>query len=123
MVAEWWEGHGWSPVPQIFLPKLGVIAYVKNGDDKTDLAAAWLYMDNSVGVSILEWMVANPKASAIKCVRGINAISNYLQQAAKSMNYAVMLTTCKQESLGKLHERNGFQKTDTGMTHFVKGLL
>ena len=122
MVAKWWEGHGWSAVPLAILPKLGVIAFANNGNEQTDLAAAWLYMDNSVGVCMLEWTVTNPKSSGIKTVRGIKAVTDYLQNAAKRMDYGVMMTTCKQPALGRLHERNGFQKTDEGMIHLVKVL-
>jgi len=53
--AQWWSGHGWEPVPAVVLPKLGMMVV----DDEAPICAAWLYMDNSVGVSMLEWLVTN----------------------------------------------------------------
>ena len=36
------------------------------------------------------------------------------------MGYTVMLTTCKQESLAKVYEKTGFQRTDSNMIHLVQ---
>lgn len=117
MVRAWWEGHGFPPVPLAFLPQLGVIAHTG-----TDLAAAWLYMDNSCGVSMLEWLVTNPASSGRDSLRAIQAITQHLQTMATEFGYTVMLTAAKQPSLCRVHEKNGFLKTDEGMTHFVKRL-
>jgi len=38
------------------------------------------------------------------------------------MNYTVMLTTCKQESLAKVYEKSGFLQTDSEMIHLVQNL-
>jgi hypothetical protein len=86
------------------------------------IASGWLYMDNSVGVSILEWMVANPKANPKAVYRSIKAIVEFLKNQAKEMNYTVMLTTCKQESLAKVYEKNGFLRTDSEMIHLMQPL-
>ena len=119
IVEEWWKAHGWTAVPQIMLPKLGVIAFYA-GDKIEDAAAAWLYMDNSSPVCILEWMVTNPKLSATKTVRALKHITTFITSEAKANDYAVMLTTCKQQSLVKFHEKHGFVRSDDGMTHMVK---
>ncbi len=121
IVEEWWNSHGWTAVPQVMLPKLGVVAFY-DGENKQDAAAAWLYMDNSSPVCMLEWMVTNPKLSAAKTVRALKHIAEFLTGEAKHNGYAVMLTTCKQESLAKFHQKNGFQRTDGEMIHLVKSL-
>ena len=117
-VSAWWEGHGWSAVPRAILPKLGVVA--TRGDEQ--LAAAWLYMDNSCGVSIMEWIVTNPDAAPSATVRALKHITQFLTDEAKTCGYHTILTTCKQESLAKFHEKQGFTRSDDAMIHLVKHL-
>jgi hypothetical protein len=116
MVKSWWEAHGWPPVPGEILPKLGVI-WEHEG---VPVVAAWLYMDNSVGVCMLEWLVAAPDAPGKAVLRGIRHVVSFLQEEASRMDYNVMLTTCKQESLAKVYQKNGFNRTDDSMIHLIK---
>ncbi len=58
--SEWWKGHGFSPVQAALLPKLGMVVE----QDRTPVAMAWLYLDNSTGVSMLEWILTNPANKA-----------------------------------------------------------
>jgi hypothetical protein len=118
IVKEWWAGHDWEGVPLDVLPSLGAIASVAG----EDVCAAWLYMDNSVGVCMLEWLVANPESSGKKILVAERMLQNFLEEEAKEMDYGVMLTTCKQESLARLHEKNGFMRTDSNMIHLIKFL-
>ncbi len=118
MVSEWWNAHGFPPVPQAILPRLGVVAEL----DGSPIAAAWLYMDNSGGVSMMEWLVTNPGNRPKDSFRAISTIVNFLGEEAVANGYGVMLTTCKQPSLAKVFERTGFQKTDEGMIHLIRGL-
>lgn len=118
VVATWWSGHGWDAVPLIMLPKLGAIAEI--GDEP--FAAGWLYMDNSCPVCMLEWLVADPKASSIKTVKALHRICDFMSIHAKELGYSAMLTTCKQESLVRFHTKRGFTRTDLNMTHLVKAL-
>jgi len=116
IVAGWWSAYGWSAVPYAILPKLGVVGTLGH----EPAAAGWLYMDNSVGVCMLEWLVTNPYCTGKESLRVINAITEHMKSVALSMNYGVMLTTCRQPSLARVHERNGFIKTDEGMIHLVR---
>lgn len=50
MIAKWCEAHGYKGIPPHILPKLGVVVQA----DGTDVAALWLYMDNSCGVAFAE---------------------------------------------------------------------
>ncbi len=79
-------------------------------------------MDNSIGVSILEWMVASPDAKPKAVYKSIKTIVEFLKLRAKDMGYSIMLTTCKQESLARVYEKTGFQRTDSGMIHLVQAL-
>jgi len=116
LLTSWWKGHGWDAVPAAILPKLGVVSK----EDGEPVAAAFLYMDNSVGVCWMEWFVANPAASGKAVIRAHRLICAFLKEEALRMDYGVMLTSCKQDSLVRLYERNGFQKTDSGVTHLIK---
>jgi hypothetical protein len=120
MVCGWWQGHDWDAVPPFFLPKLGAIAFVVDGDKTEDVAAAWLYMDNSAPVCWLEYMVSNPKANAGRAVKALRHLDTFLTGEAKATGYVVMMTTCRQDSLVKFHQKNGFKKTDENVTHLVK---
>ena len=120
MVAGWWKGHGWNPVPPFFLPKLGVVACWAEGEKTEDAAAAWLYLDNSAPVCWLEYMVSNPEANAGRAVKALRHLDAFLTGEAKATGYVVMMTTCRQDSLVKFHEKNGFKKTDEDVTHLVK---
>lgn len=114
-LAKWWEGHGWPVLSPAVLPKLGVVA----GNDDGDVAAGFAYMDNSVGVAMMEWVVTNPAASPMQSLRGINAVVEFLKAEVKALGYGVMLTSCRQPGLVKLYERQGFSKTDEGVTHLL----
>lgn len=115
----WWQGHGWSPVPLQILPRLGIIAEMHTGAEIQPTAAAWLYMDNSVGVAMLEWMVADPKANPRTVLKALNATIDFLKERAKELRYTVILGTCRQESLSKLLQKQGFHVTDSGMIHHL----
>lgn len=118
MVSGWWEGHGWPPVPEVILPKLGVVVTAGG----RGVAAAWLYMDNSVGVCMCEWIVTSPENAGRETIGGIRAALDFLESEAKENDYGVMMTTCKQPALARLLEKRGFEETDTDMIHLVKVL-
>jgi hypothetical protein len=115
VLAPWWPAHGWPAVSQAILPKCGVIVE----EEGKPLAVAWLYMDNSVGVSMMEWTVTNPENSAKQSLSALKVLIGAVRMLAKEFDYGVMLTSVKQPSLCRLYERCGFQKTDEGMSHLV----
>jgi hypothetical protein len=115
-VEAWWQGHGWPAVPSVMLPKLGAVAY----SGEVGLAAGWLYMDNSSGVAMLEWLVTKPEVKGTATGRGLQLMCEYLSPPANAVGHTIMLTPCRQESLARFHERNGFQTTDRKMIHMVK---
>jgi hypothetical protein len=113
--AAWWQAHAFPPVPEPVLPALGMVA--EQGG--AALAMAWIYLDNSVGVGMMEWIVSNPanppKISAVAIAHTVRC----LRSAAAALDYHVILASCRQESLARLIERAGFQRTDSGMIHLV----
>jgi hypothetical protein len=116
ILEAWWVAHGWSAVPENILPKLGLII----SNEEKDICAGFLYMDNSVGVCWLEWVVTNPEATGFEAMKGIKALTKFMEKEADRMDYGVMMTTCRQASLTRLHEKNGFIKTDEGVTHLLR---
>jgi hypothetical protein len=115
LFVQWWIGHDFSPVPLEVLPALGIVA-----EHHGKLAAAaWLYLDSSTPVGMLEWIVTNPtnnpKISAIAITHVIQA----LRFSAMENGHTVILSSCRQESLARLMERLGFQETDKNVTHLV----
>ena len=101
------------------LPKLGVIM----SNENHDICAGWVYMDNSVGVCMLEWIVTNPEATNMESYRAIKEMVEFLSERVREMDYGVMITTCAQESLARFHEKVGFKRTDSNMIHLVKFLM
>jgi hypothetical protein len=119
VMAAWWVAHGWQAVDKAILPKLGLVVCMQEVDCDTPIVAGWLYMDNSVGVSWMEWVVSNPNATAMQVYRGMGILIDSMRDLAKSNNYGVMLTCCRQPSLVRLYEKNGFMKTDSDVIHLI----
>jgi hypothetical protein len=116
MLMRWWKAHGWPGVSKAILPKLGLI--IENNGKP--VVAGFLYMDNSVGVAFLEWVVGSPDASGKEIVVGIGVLVDFMGKRAKQLDYGILITACRQEALVRLYEKNGFQKTDEGLTHLIK---
>lgn len=114
MLCKWWEAHGWEPVLEAVLPKIGVIAEVND----EQVAAAFLYMDNSSPLAIIEWIVSNPESKPRDVVSSIIDIVNFLADEAKRFDYSFILTSCSITSLAKLLERRcSFKITDKSVYH------
>lgn len=116
VVATWWPAHGWNVVPQVVLPKCGVMVESDAGEP---MAAAWLYMDNSVGVAWMEWAVTNPKNTPKQSYLAITMLVQAVREVALELDYGVLMTSARQEALVRVYERNGFTKSDTGVTHLL----
>ncbi len=116
MLMRWWNAHGFPGVSQAILPKLGLIIE----DKGKPLVAGFLYMDNSVGVAMLEWVVGAPECTGREIVGAIGVLVDFMGKRAKELNYGVMMTATNKEALARLYEKNGFEKTDEGLTHLIK---
>lgn len=116
LVSSWWKHHGWEPVPVNCLPFLGAFILAPDGKE---LAAGWLYQDNSCPVCMLEWLVARPDTNAIRTVKALKNLINYFQAEAKSLGYHFMMSTSKNEALTRCLQSQDFQVTDTGVSHLI----
>jgi hypothetical protein len=116
VVSGWWEAHGWpEPLLLAMIPKLGIMVE-RNGEP---CLAGWVYMDNSCGVSMLEFVVGNPATPPRDVLRSIEHLTAAARMCASQNGYSIMLTYCKTMSLAKAFQKNGFKLTDDGMKHLV----
>lgn len=116
VAMEWWKAHGWPGVPVVILPKCGIMV---ESDEGKPMACAWMYMDNSVGVGMMEWTVTNPTNTPKQSYAAITFLIKAIRELALSFDYGVLLTSVKQEALARIYERNGFKASDEGMKHMV----
>ncbi len=91
MIAEWALGHGRSAPPAAILPKLGIIVQEVTELVRKDVAALWLYMDNSVGVCFAERSVTLPGLSMKRAKAALLRGLDCLKQLAATHGYGVML--------------------------------
>lgn len=115
LFAQWWKDHNFDAVPPVALPALGVVTEY-NGKP---VAAAWLYLDTSTPIGMLEWIVTDPankpKVSAI----GISHAVQALRYSAMELGHTIILSSCRQQSLAHLLERLGFTETDKQVIHLI----
>ncbi len=120
-VSTWWESHGFTVVPRVFLPKIGVMVL---GDDGTRLCAGWVYMDSSSPVTWFEWVVTNPKNRPTVSMMALKAAIGAAKVAVNAVREevpgsAAMLFTCRQLALARLFEKEGFERTDESVIHMM----
>ncbi|CAN5773531.1 hypothetical protein BH09VER1_BH09VER1_46280 [soil metagenome] len=90
-LEEWHEGHGGMAPPGALLPKLGIVVFETNGGEQEDVAALWLYMDNSVGVCFVEHVVTRPGLTLAGARGALLFGLTFLKERAMAMNYGLML--------------------------------
>lgn len=115
----WWQARALTPLPKHILPKLGVMALPAPGAPPD--AAAWLYMDNSVGVCFLEGTVTRPGLDLHTARAAIGAVVEFLRQSAAAMDYATMITFtgC---ALAREARRHGFTRVGSELSMLVATL-
>ena len=117
MLNSWWDGHKHPTVPFEILPDVGIIAY---DDENTPLAFGVLYACNSAPIGWIEWITSNPEVSAFASYRGVSTVLDFLCLEAKKSGINVLMSTCRQKSLGKVLSKNGFAQTDESVSHYLK---
>lgn len=114
-ISRWWVAHGWPVLPAAILPPLGIV--VKR--DGVPHCAMWVYMAVNCGVCQMEWLTSNPACEPMRILRAISFGIEFLANETGTLGYHTMLTCCRQPELVKLYERNGFMKTDEGVTNLM----
>jgi hypothetical protein len=87
MIAEWCQAHGYSGMPPHILPALGVVAQA----DGEDVAALWLYMDNSCGVAFAEHPITRGGLSTKLAKAALVMAMRFLQKEAAATGYHTII--------------------------------
>jgi N-acetylglutamate synthase-like GNAT family acetyltransferase len=110
-LATWWQGHGWQPIPQDFLPRYGIIIATH--------AAAFLYNDPTSKIAAMEFTVTNPTNTPMQSMRAINALVIHMRGLAAELGKTALFTACQQPSLSRLFTACGFTPTESTMIHHI----
>lgn len=90
LFATWRAAHGMPDIPVALLPRLGVVAMMEG----VETAAGWLYMDNSVGVGFVEWLVTRPGLSLAESKAAMAMVLATLKAEAAGHGYSLLLGHC-----------------------------
>lgn len=118
-LCVWWQDHGWPPIPLVALRTMALLAE----DGGKPLAAGFVYTASTGSFAMLEWVVTNPAAAPLLAFRAVNALVEFAVAECQRRGYAALFTTCRQAALGRVYEKNGFIKTDEGVTHYLRPLV
>jgi hypothetical protein len=118
VIKDFWPRHGWPMLPIGALTTMGLVAE----EDGVILAACWVYTATNSSLAMMEWMVTNPDVSPLRSGRAVYHLADFASEECKARGYAVLFTTCKNAGLERVYQHAGFEKTDEGVTHFVKVL-
>jgi len=108
MIEEWHAEHGKCAPPLQMLPRLGIIIYEEPSG--CDLAAIWLYMDNSVGVCFPEHVVARPGLALKESRAAVLVGMEFLKRRAKAMGYWALVVHV-QPAIARILKSSGWVAT------------
>lgn len=112
---DWWSGHHHPDIPQELLPKCGVVI-MKDGKP---VAMGWLNLDNSTGVSMLNFIVTNPENAPTLSTVAIKLLADSASQVANELGYGIMMVTAT-KGISALLKRSGFaQVSDVPHYHLI----
>jgi hypothetical protein len=89
MIEEWHRDRCMQAPPFSILPKFGVVAF--RASTRKDVAALWLYMDNSVGVCFAEHIATAPGLTLREFRGAVGTALEFLKMRAADMNYGLMM--------------------------------
>ena len=118
MVSGWWKAHGWEAMSPTFLPVVGIVIE----DNGVPRCAVWIKQENSTPIAMMEWLVTNPENTGKQSMRAISQAVHACRDCAKAMGRTALFTYCKQQSLARIYEREGFTLSDKEMIHLVMKL-
>jgi hypothetical protein len=116
-VCSWALARGMKAVPEVILPKLGVVACWEAGGDAR--AAGWLYMDNSIGVARVEFLNTQPGMALGKARRATQAVVEYLEEAARGFGY-VIIQCIASRAVAREAKGLGFKVIETDLCSIMK---
>jgi hypothetical protein len=87
MIAQWSREHDYAGVASAILPRLGVVVQA----DGEDVAALWLYMDNSCGVAFAEHPITKGGLSLKLAKAALIFAINFLKLEARACGYHTII--------------------------------
>lgn len=114
--VRWWNAWGFPPLETHVLPSTG---YIVEGEYK--VAAGWVYKTIDTPMGWLEWIVSNKDLSKEIRGEGLDLLLEHVTKEA-SEEGLILFTSINNKSLGKRLEKYGFNKTDTSMTNYIRGV-
>lgn len=120
VVKEWWVAHGAYPLHESQLPATSAMAVDNDGIGlEVPVAVAWMYLDNSVGVGMIAWPVANPEVPGKKVAEGLHACFGFLKTHANSLGYDMVMAASSTASITRILQSNDFRTLDTSATFLI----
>lgn len=116
-ISKWWKEQNWPIIPVSSLSDCGFVVF----DGDTKILAGWLYKTNS-DIAWMEFIVGNPQVKGDKRNTAFDILFDTVIVFAKHHNFKHIFTSVQHEGLMKRLEKNGFNKTDSNMTNFIRSL-
>lgn len=117
--TDWRRAHELPPLPEAVLPECGVVV---ESDEGQPLALAYLQMDDSTGVAMLSWTIANPAGAPRENYLAVAMLFQAVREVALTFDYGVIMAGASDDAMRRLHVSSGFVETDTAMTHMLMHL-
>jgi hypothetical protein len=122
-ISEWWTHYDTHPLAEDALPVTGAVAFYEMDGVETMVAAAWVYLDNSIPFSVLAWPIVNPAVRVEQKLDGLNHVVQHLTEFVRDeVGYKIMMTLSSTQSITRLMKQHGFVEFDSNITAMVKGI-
>ena len=116
-LSQFWRDYGWCPPSEEVLPKKGFVA-VTNGKA---VGASFVYLSES-GMAFMDWVIADPNASALSRGKAVYKTVEACQEYARSQGKKVLYTVTANAALLGTYEAMGFEKMETEATTMAMSL-
>jgi len=118
MLKTWWESWGWDAIPEVALPKTGIIVS-NNGEDVT---AGFIYKTDSC-VCWAENYISSKTASKEARQGAVEFLIDKMMVEAKEQGFIVMMSSVQHKGLvSKLVNAGCDPNIETNMTNLTKVL-
>ena len=114
-IKPWWVGR-WGDAPaKALLPKSGVVAF----DGKSNIVAAFVYLDMTSPVALISWVVGNPERSARDILKALKLAIGALKEIAISQARTFIVANFPSGSLARVFESCGFVSKEKDMENLT----
>jgi hypothetical protein len=112
-VCKWWKGYAFPAMPEILLPKNGLII-----DGK---CAGFLYSTDS-GIAWMEFVVGNPEISKEERDGALDALIHGLARMAKDLGFMKVFTSTNSNRFTKRLLDCGFVVGDASTIQLIRSI-